>query len=105
MEKLFIIIIYYYYEDGDVRSPVVIASEFKSEDHGFDPLVDQCEGHIFCPADSTFVQTCLCLTALRVYTTRTQMCAHVKDPIYSCCKRVDLTAGGTITQKILPTLG
>ena len=39
------------------------ASEFKSEDPGFDPLAEQGEGQVFFyPPESTLVQTCLCLT-------------------------------------------
>ena len=30
---------------------------------------------------------------------RTHICAHVKDPVSICCKRVGLTAGGVRTQK------
>ena len=39
------------------RSPVVIESEFKSEDPGFDPLAGQGQGQFFCPSESTLVQT------------------------------------------------
>ena len=46
------------------RSSVATASEFKSKDTGFDPLVWQDEGQFFCPSESTLVQTCLCLTPL-----------------------------------------
>ena len=35
-----------------------------------------------------------------VCTAGTQMCAHVKDPISICRKRVDLTAGGMKTRKL-----
>ena len=37
------------------------------------------------------------------HTRHTQICAHVKGPIYIsiCCKRVGLTAGGIVTQNIL----
>ena len=52
-----------------------------------------------CPSESTLGQTCLCLTPLRVYgKARTQMCAHVKDPIAICRKSVGLTDGGTETR-------
>ena len=51
------------------RSSVVRASEFKSEDLGFDPMAGQGEGHgegqgegqFFYPTQYTPVQTCLCL--------------------------------------------
>ena len=32
-------------------------------------------------------------------TTRTQICAHIKDPISICRKRIGLTAGGMETRK------
>ena len=63
---------------------MVTASEFQSEDPGFDPLVWQCEGQFVCPSESTFVQTCLCLApdqAPFVCTARTDIGAYVKDPI------------------------
>ena len=50
------------HETGDVDSSVVSESGFYSEDPGFDPLTGQGEGQSFCPSESTFVQTCLCLT-------------------------------------------
>ena len=65
---------------------------------GFDPLEGQGEAQIFCPSESTLVQPCLCLNPLRVCA-RTQICAHVKDPISTCRKKVGLTAGGIKTQK------
>ena len=37
---------------------MVRESEFKSEDPGFDPLAEQGERHVFCPSESTLVQTC-----------------------------------------------
>ena len=40
------------------RNSVVRASEFRSEDSGFDPLVGQSEGQFFCPSESTLVQMC-----------------------------------------------
>ena len=51
---------------GDIRS-VVRALEFESEDPGFDPLAGHGERQFFYPSESTLVQTCLCLTLLRVY--------------------------------------
>ena len=39
------------------------------------------------------VQTCFCALSPFVCTARTQMCAHVKDPIPICRKWVGLTAG------------
>ena len=48
---------------------VVRASEFKADDPGFDPLAGQGEVQFFCPSESTRVQTCLCLTPIRVYDT------------------------------------
>ena len=48
------------------NSSMVRESDFKSEDSGFDPLVGQGDGQFFCFSESTLVQTCLCLTPLRV---------------------------------------
>ena len=45
------------------------------------------------------VQISLCLTTLRVCTARTQMCAHVKDPISIYRTRVGLTASGMNSRK------
>ena len=87
---------------GGGRSSVVRPSEFKSKDSGFDPLVTGAGWGtvVFCvyPSESTLVQTCLCLTPpplspLFICTERTHMCAHLKDPISVCRKRVGLTAG------------
>ena len=79
---------------------MVRESEFESEDSGFDHLAAQDEEHFFfCPSESTLVQTCVCLTPLRVYSTHQNICAHVKDPISICRKRVGLTAGGMKTRK------
>ena len=59
------------------------------------PWWGKCEGHFFlCSSESTLVCT---RQASFVCTARTQMCAHVKDPIYICRKRVGLTAGGIET--------
>ena len=69
------------------------------EDPGFDPLTGQGEGQSFCPSESTFVQTCLCLTPPSCVRQRTQICAHAKDPISIGRKRVGITAGGRVTQK------
>ena len=80
------------------RSSVVRASEFKSEDPGFDPLAGQDNDQFFCPSESTLVQTCLCLNPHRVRHTP-KFCVHIQDPIAICRKRVGLTAGGMVTQK------
>ena len=81
-------------------SSVGRATEFKSEDPGFDPLVWQ-DGQFFYPSKSTVGQTCLCLTPLHVYNTH-PICPHVKDFISICrkTKRVGFTAGGIETQKL-----
>ena len=42
------------------------ASELESEDLGFDPLAGQDERQFFSHSESTLLQTCLCLTSLRV---------------------------------------
>ena len=59
----------------------------------------QGEGQFFPPSESTLVQTCLRLKPPFVCTARIQISAHVKNPLSICCKRVDLTVGGTVTQK------
>ena len=84
--------------NSSVTTPLSPLSVFKSEDTEFDPLAGQGEIPFFCPAESTLVQTCLCLTPQPptpfVCTARTQICAYVKDPIFICRKRVGFTAGG-----------
>ena len=49
-----------------------------------------------CPSESTLVQTCLYLPPLPPSCLQHthNFCAHVKDPIFICRKRVGLTAGG-----------
>ena len=84
---------------GDGRcSSVVRESDFKPEDLGFDPLAGQGENQFF---SSLRVNSCADLFVPDppfVFTARTQICEHVKDPISICRKRVDLTAGGMETQ-------
>ena len=80
-------------------SSVVRGSEFKSEDPGFDLMAGTDGGQFFCSSGSTLVQTCLCLTPLFVYTARTHICTHVKDPISICRKRVGLAACDIETRK------
>ena len=63
------------YENYGERSSVVKASELKSEDPRFDPLAGQGEEQFVCPSESTLVQTCLCLTPLRVYGTHPHLYA------------------------------
>ena len=63
------------------RSSVVKASEFESEDPGFDRLAGQCKRQFFCPSESTVVLTCLCLTPLRVYGTHPK-CVHTLKIAY-----------------------
>ena len=80
-------------------SSVVSASEFKSKDPGFNPLVLQGEGQYFCPSR---VNSCadLCVPYPHfVCTARAQIGVHVKDPISNFHKRVGLPAGGMVTQK------
>ena len=67
-----------------------LESEFKFRDPGFDPLARQSEEQFFL-FGSTFVQTCLCLTPFFVCMARIQSCAHVKDPVFICRKRVGLS--------------
>ena len=88
-----------YHDAGDVRSSVVRASGIKSEDPGFDPLAGQGDKHF---SLSLRVNICADLFVpgpLFVCTARTQMCAHVEDPISICRKRVGLTADGMETRQ------
>ena len=55
---------------------MVRASEFKSEDLGFDPLEGQGEVPFFYPSKTTLAQTRLCLTPLRAYGMHTNACAR-----------------------------
>ena len=79
---------------------VVRASGFQSEDPGFDPLMSVPGwGTVFL---SPRVNSCADLFVPEppcVCTARTHMCAHVKDTISICRKRVGLTAGGIETRK------
>ena len=64
---------------GDAAQWYVSASEFKSEDPGFDPLAGQGEDQYFCPPESPLIQPSLCLPPpppLRVYGTHTYVCAR-----------------------------
>ena len=90
---LIIIYIYRERETGDIAQWFVKESEIKSEDPGFDPLVRQGEGQFFfCPsAESTLVPDPPAV--------RTQMCAHVKDLISICRKRVVLWKHENITHR------
>ena len=45
--------------------------------------------------ESTLVQTYLCLT-LYMCTAHTEMCAHIKDPLSICCRRVGHTTSGMV---------
>ena len=64
-----------------------VSCEFKSEDHGFDPLAVQDEWQgFFYPSVSPLL--CRLVSVQVVCTTPTQICAHVKDTIASSCKRV-----------------
>ena len=87
-----------------LNGSVVRESEFKSEDPGFDPLLGQGEENHFSPSESTLVQTCLCLNPF-LCTARTQICAHVKDPISIFRKRLGLTASGMETRKHCTQVG
>ena len=42
------------------------ASDFQSGDPGLDPPAGEGERQVLCPSESIPVQTCLCLTPLRV---------------------------------------
>ena len=84
---------------------VISASELKSEDPGFDPLVGQGEGAVYLSLrvnswadlfvpDPSFVLIC-----------GTQMCAHVKDPFSICRKKVGINAEWYGHTKIVHALG
>ena len=79
-----------------VREP-----EFKFEEPGFEPLLEQGEGQVFCPAESTLVQTRLCRTPVCVYGTSkfVRTLLKVKAPISICHQRVGNTASGMETRK------
>ena len=82
------------------RTSVVRELEFKSVDPGFDPLAGQGGVQFFWPAsESTLVQTCFVPDPPFVCTARIKTCAHVKDPILICRKRVGLKAVGIETRK------
>ena len=76
---------------------VVRESEFKSEDPGFDPWAGQGEGQFFCPSEVNSYVDLFLLDPPSCVQHAPKICAHVKDPISSCCKRVGLTAGGMET--------
>ena len=64
-------------------SSVVRESEFKSEYPGFDPLVKQGEVQVFFyPSESILVQTCLCLTPIRVYARHAPKCVRTLNIPY-----------------------
>ena len=63
-------------------SGYITASDFKSKDSGFSPLAGQGEGQFFYSSESTRVQTCLCLTPLRVYGTHPNLCARLRSHIH-----------------------
>ena len=88
---------------GDIAQWLMRRNSNPKTLHGFDPLAGQGEKQSFCsPSESTLVQTCLCLTPLRLYGTHPHR-AHVKDPMSMCRKRGGLTAGGMETRKALHT--
>ena len=73
---------------------MVSASECKSEDSGFDPLLGRGEGQLFSvpPSLLSLVQTCLFAC-----TACTTMCAHVQDSTSICRKTVVIKCGNTET--------
>ena len=83
---------------GHRHSSVVRELGFKSENPGFNPLAGQGGRPLLCPSESTLVQTCLCLDPY-VCTARIQRCAHAKDPMSICRKRLGLAADGTVIVK------
>ena len=86
---------------------VVSASEIKSEDPGFDPLVGKGGGgSIYVPPSQPLCRLVFCTGPPFVCMARNQTCAHIKDPVPICRKRVGLTAGGMVTEKYcIHTLG
>ena len=51
-------------------------SDFRSEEPGFNPLAGQGGEQFVWPSESTLVQTCFCLTQLRVCGTHPNVCAR-----------------------------
>ena len=88
------------------RGSVVSASEFKSEDPGFDSLAEQGSAAVSVPP-SRLLRRLVCAWPPYVCTARTHICSHDKDPISICrkIKTVGLTAGGMVRLKILHTMG
>ena len=83
------------------RGAVVRESEFKSEDPGFDPLAGQDERQFFCPSEAALCADLLVPDPSSwVRQAFDLFCAHVKDPISVCRKRVVVTAGGMETRKL-----
>ena len=86
---------------------MVRASEFKPEDHGFNLLARQEDGHFFIFFvfyKSLRVNSCAELFVPHeppscVVRHALKMCAHVKDPVSICRKRVGIIASGVATQK------
>ena len=66
---------------------MVSATEFKSEDPGFDALVGQDEGQFY-PSDSTLVQTSLCLIVYGKKTFNAAICILIRliSAAYCDCK-------------------
>ena len=73
--------------DSVERGSVVSASEFNSEDPGFDPLVGQGEGQFFYPSESIVVQTCLCPPLRVQYGTHPKFVRMLKIPYPSVAKK------------------
>ena len=68
-------------------------SEFKSKDVWFNPLVGQGEEQFFCPSVNSGPDLFVSDPPLNYLSTAcTQICAHVKDPMSICRKRLDLNS-------------
>ena len=79
---------------------MVRASDFKSEDPGFDPLAEQGEVRVVVyPSESTLVQTCLGLISppqslLNVYGTYPHLMRTLRIPYLSVAKKNVVPAAG-----------
>ena len=71
------------------RSSVVRASEFKSEDSGFDPLAGGMVRKSVSVPSGQLLRRLVCAWPPFVCKVRTQICTHAKDLISMCRKRAD----------------
>ena len=87
------------FTDGGRSSMVPASKLINSKILASIPWLGRVRDIFFCPSELTLVQTCLYMDPASCVMARTQICAHVKDPLSICRKRVGLTAGGILTHK------